>query len=121
MSACERAPQVRAPMLTTLFKWIAGSAFLGSLFWCSGDDRAALLLAGWTIGIVVFVCSNVADRFLLVPVILAFGGVFSLIVVFAIPVTATVAANAATFVLFIVSLEVLQKRRFVHALTKHRT
>jgi hypothetical protein len=108
-------------MLTTLFKWIAGPAFLSSLFWCSGGNRAALLLAAWTVGIVVFVCSNVADRFLLVPVILAFGGAFGLIAVFAIPLTATVAANAATFVLFIVSLEVLKKRRFVHALTKHRT
>jgi hypothetical protein len=109
-------------MLTTLFTWIADATLLDSLSWCAGGYCAAVLLAVWTVGIVVLVCSNIENRFLLVPVFLAFSGVFGLIVVFAIPLTATVVANAVTFVLFIVSLEVLKKRRSVDAFafTKHR-
>ena len=109
-------------MLTTLFTSIEDATLLGSLSWCTGGYCAAVLLAVWTVGIVILVCSNIENRFLLVPLLLAFSGIFGLIVVFAIPLTGTVAANAATFVLFIVSLEVLKKPRSVHAfaLTKHR-
>ena len=106
-------------MLTTLFTWIADATLLGSPSWCTGGYCAGVLLAVWTVGIVVLVCSNIENRFLLVPVFLAFSGVFGLIVVFAIPLAGTVAANAATFVLFIVSLEVLKKPRPAHAFTKH--
>lgn len=109
-------------MLTTLFTSIEDATLLGSLSWCTGGYCAAVLLAVWTVGIVVLVCSNIENRFLLIPVFLAFSGVFGLIVVFAIPLTGTVVANAVTFVLFIVSLEVLKKRRSVDAFafTKHR-
>ena len=106
-------------MLTTHFTWIADATLLGSLSWCSGGYCGAVLLAVWTVGIVVLVCSNIENRFVLFPVFLAFSGVVGLIVVFAIPLTGTVAANAATFVLFIVSLEVLKKPRSEHAFTKH--
>jgi hypothetical protein len=106
-------------MLTTLFTSIEDATLLGSPSWCTGGYCAAVLLAVWTVGIVVLVCSNIENRFFVVPVFLAFSGVFGLIVVFAIPLTGTVAANAATFVLFIVSLEVLKKPRSAHAFSKH--
>ena len=109
-------------MLTTLFTWIAGATLFDSPSWCTGDYCVAVLLAVWTVGIVVLVCSNIENRFLSVPVFLALSGVFGLVVVFAIPLTATVVANAITFVVFIVSLEALKNRPSVDAfaITKHR-
>ena len=109
-------------MLTTLFTSIEDATLLGSLSWCTGGYCAAVLLAVWTVGIVILVCSNIENRFLSVPVFLALSGVFGLVVVFAIPLTATVVANAITFVVFIVSLEALKNRPSVDAfaITKHR-
>jgi hypothetical protein len=83
-------------MLTTLLKWITGAAFLGSLFWYSARDCAALLLAVWTVAVGIFIHSNVADRLLWIPVALALAGVFGSVVVLAIPSNITLAANVAT-------------------------
>jgi len=107
-------------MLTTLLKWLAGSALLGSLFWCSARDCAALLLAVWVVAIGVFVCTNLPDRFLWVPVSLALAGLFSAILVLTIPANVSRTASVATLVLFVVSLEVLKKRRSSLALMRHR-
>lgn len=108
-------------MLTTLLKWITGAAFLGSLFWCSARDCTALLLAVWTLAIGVFVYSDLADRFLWIPVLLALAGVFSSILPLATSPNMALVANAATLVLFMVSLEVLKKKhRSSMALIRHR-
>lgn len=87
-------------MLMTLLKWTTGTAFLGSLFWCSARDCATLLLAVWMVAIGVFVYSNLADRFFWIPVLLALAGVFGSIFVLAIPGKITLAANVATLVIF---------------------
>lgn len=97
-------------MLTTLLKWTTGAAFLGSLFWCSARDCTTLLLAVWMVAIGVFVYSNLAHRFLWIPAFLALAGVFGSIFVIAIPGSITLAANVATLVIFIVSVEVLKKK-----------
>ena len=98
-------------MLMTLLKWITGAAFLGSLFWCSDRACVVLLLAIWTVAIGVLVYSDLADRFLWIPVLLALAGVFSSILPLAISPNVAVVANEAILILFIVSLEVLTKRR----------
>jgi hypothetical protein len=107
-------------MLTALFKWIAGSVFLGSLFWCSTLDCVALL-AVWTAAIGVLICSNLADRSLWIPALLALSGVLSSIVVFGIPDNITVVANLATLVLFIVSLQMLKKHHSSISFARLRT
>jgi hypothetical protein len=108
-------------MFITLLKWITGAAFLGSLFWCSARNCVTLLLAVWTIAIASFVYSNLKDRFLGIPVFLAAAGVFGSIFVLAIPGNITLAANVAVLVTFVVSLEVLKKkRRSSIALMRHR-
>jgi hypothetical protein len=108
-------------MLTMLVKWTAGAALLGSLFWCSARDCVTLLLAIWTILIASFVYSNLKDRFLGIPVFLAAAGVLGSIFVLAIPSNITLAANVAVLVTFVVSLEVLKKKRFSSiAYARHR-
>ncbi len=107
-------------MLTTLLKWSPGAAFLSSLFWCPARDCAVVLLAVWTVAIGTFVYSNLADRFLWIPMLLAFAGVFGSILVLAIPANITLAANVATLILFVVSLEVLKRRRSSIAFMRHR-
>lgn len=72
----------------------------------------ALLLAVWVGAIAVFVWVDLADKFLWVPVLLALAGVFSSILPLATAPNLALIANAATLVLFIVSLQVLT--------TKHR-
>lgn len=106
-------------MLTALLKWIAIATFLGSLFWCSARDCVALLVAVWTVAIGVFVYSNLAGRFLWIPVLLALAGVFGSILMLAVPANITLAANVATLVLFIVSLEVLKKHGSSIAFVRH--
>jgi hypothetical protein len=98
-------------VLTTLLKCITVIPFLGSLFWYSSRDCAVLLLAIWTVAIGGFVFSNLTNRFLWIPVLLAFVGVFGTVVVLVIPGNATLAANEATLVMFIVSVETLKKKR----------
>ena len=108
-------------MLTTPLKWTTGSAFLGSLFWFSPGDCTALLLAAWMAAIGVFIYSDLADRFLWIPLLVALAGVFGSIFVIAIPGSITLATNAATLVIFIVSVEMLKKKhRSAMAMVRHR-
>jgi hypothetical protein len=108
-------------MLTTVLKWTMGTAFLGSLFWWSAGDCTTLLLAVWMVAIGILVYSNLADRFLWIPLLLALAGVFGSIFVIAIPGSITLAANVATLVTFIVSVEVLKKKhRSAMAVMRHR-
>jgi hypothetical protein len=108
-------------MLTTLLKYLTVIPFLGSLFWYSSRDRAVLLLAIWKVAIGGLVFSDLTNRFLWIPVLLAFVGVFGTVVVLVIPGDATLAANQATLVMFIVSLETLKKkRRSSIAFMRHR-
>ena len=71
-----------------------------------------LLLAVWLAALAVFVSEDTAEEFLWIPVLLAAAGVVSSILPFAIPSTAAVAMNGTILILFVVSLEVLQRRRF---------
>lgn len=98
-------------MLTMLLKWTAGAAFLGSLFWCPTRDCVMLLLAAWMVAIGWFVHLNLGDESLGIPVSLAAAGVLGSVFVLAIPGNITLAANLAVFVTFVVSLEVLKKKR----------
>jgi hypothetical protein len=107
-------------MLTTLLAWITGAVFLAGLFWCSARDCVALLLAVWTVAIAALVYSNLANRLLWIPVLLALTGVFGSLFALAIPTNITLAVNEATLVLFIVSLEVLRKRRSATVSMRHR-
>jgi hypothetical protein len=108
-------------MLTTVLKWTTGTAFLGGLFWCSAGDCTTLLLAVWMVAIGILVYSNLADRFLWILLLLALAGVFGSIFVIAIPGSITLAANVATLVTFIVSVEVLKKKhRSAMAVMRHR-
>jgi hypothetical protein len=112
---------MRPQVLTMLVKWTAGAALLGSLFWCSARESMTLLLAVWTIAIALFVYSNLRDRLLGIPVFLAGAGVLGSICVLAFPGNITLAANVAVLVTFVVSLEVLRKkRRSPIAFARHR-
>lgn len=97
-------------MRTTLFTWITGAAILGSLFWCSARECVTVLLALWTILIGSFVYSNLKERHLFIPVLLAAIGVLGSIFVLAIPGNVTLAANVAAVVSFVASLEVMKRR-----------
>jgi hypothetical protein len=67
------------------------------------------------------VFSDLTNRFLWIPVLLAFVGVFGTVVVLVIPGNATLAANGATLVMFIISVETLKKkRRSSIAFMRHR-
>lgn len=108
-------------MLTTLLRTVIGGAFLGSLFWFSDRDWVGLLLlAVWTVAIGAMIHSNLAERFLWIPLALALTGLFSSIIVLAIPANITLAANLVTIVLFLVSLEVLKRQRSLIALVRLR-
>lgn len=99
-------------MFTTLSRLITGTAFLGSLFWFSAHEWVALLLlAAWIIAIAVVVRSNLVDKFLWIPVLIALAGVLGSVLVLAIPAGITLAANEVTLVMFIVSFQVLKRRR----------
>jgi uncharacterized membrane protein len=107
-------------LLPTLFRSVAGGAFLGSLFWNSPRNCAILLLFAWVIAIGVFTYMNLPDRFLWIPVLLAGVGVFGPIFVLAIPAQITLAASAATLVLFVASLEVSSTKRWAPAFARKR-
>ena len=98
-------------MLTTSLLWIVGAIILGSLFWCSVRECVALLLAAWTVAVGILVHSNLADRFLWIPVLLALIGVFGSIIVLASLTNMVLAANIATLTLFTVSVYVLKNNR----------
>jgi hypothetical protein len=103
-----------------LLKSIAGAAFFGSLFSGSSRECAALLLLAWTVAIGIFTYLNLPDRLLWIPVLLAVAGVFGPILVLAIPAQIALAASAATFVLFIASLELLSAKRWSRAFLRNR-
>ncbi len=107
-------------MLTTLLKWITGATFLGTPLLSSTRNWAALLLVVWALAIGVFVYSNLTYRFLWIQVVLALAGVFGSTFALAIPGDIALAANGLTLVIFVVSLEVLKKKRRSIALVRHR-
>lgn len=91
------------------------------MFWFTARDCATLLLVIWTAAIAVFVDSDLVSRYLWIPVSLGLTGVLGSIFMLAIPASVILAANVATLVLFIISFEVLKKkRRSLLALIKHR-
>jgi hypothetical protein len=98
-------------MFTILLESIAGVAFLGSLFWCSSRDCVALLLVAWTLAIGAFVYSNLAERFLWIPVLLALAGVFGSVFALVVPTNITLAVNEAILATFLVALKVLKSER----------
>lgn len=107
-------------MFTTLLESIAGAVFLGSLFWCSSRDCVALLLIAWTLAIGAFVYSNLAERFLWIPVLLALAGVFGSVFALVVPANMTLAVNEAILATFLVALKVLKsKRRSAVAFVRH--
>lgn len=97
-------------MLTTLLIWIVGVVILGSLFWCSARVCVALLLAIWTVAVGILVDSNLDDRFLWIPVVLAVCGVFGSMVVLADAAKIVLAANVVILALFAVSVEALKTK-----------
>ena len=107
-------------MVTTLLKWISAGTLAGSLYLSPNRYCAALLLAVWTIAIAVFVHSNLAEKFLWIPVLLGLAGVFGSIVVLALPANITLTVNLATLVLFAVAVDVLKKHRPLLDVIKHR-
>jgi hypothetical protein len=94
---------------TMLVKCVSGMVFLASLFLCPTGVCAALLLAVWTIGMLAFACSNVADRFLWIPPVVAFTGIVGLIFILAEPNRVTLAAEEAMLIIFVLSLGLLKK------------
>jgi hypothetical protein len=73
-----------------------------STFWFAGRDSVALLLVVWAAG-------------------LGLVGVLRSMFMLAVPANVILAANVATLALFIISFEVLKKkRRSAHTLIKHR-
>ncbi len=80
-----------------------------------------LLLIVWTGAIVAFSYITLCDKHLWIPVLLALAGVFSSLLPLAITPNIALVANAATLILFIVSLERLRpKRRRAIAFVSHR-
>ena len=70
-----------------------------------------LLLIVWTGSIAAFSYIALSDKHLWIPVLLALAGVFSSLLPLAIPPNIALVANAATLILFIVSLERLRPKR----------
>ena len=106
-------------MLTTLLKWISDATFLDTSLLSSTRNYAALLLCVWVLAIGVFVYLNLRDRFLWIPVVLALAGVFASTVSLAIPGATTLVVNGVTLVIFVVSLELLKKKRRSIAVVRH--
>ena len=80
-----------------------------------------LLLVVWTGLIAAFIHVTLSDKYLWIPVLLALVGVFSSLLPLAITPNVTLVVNAATLILFIVSLERLRpKCRGAIALVSHR-
>ena len=70
-----------------------------------------LLLVVWLAVVAVVVYEDTAEEFLWIPVFLAAAGVFSSLLPFATSSILAVAINGTILILFVVSLEVLQRRR----------
>jgi hypothetical protein len=70
-----------------------------------------LLLAVWVGAITVFIGLDLADEFLWIPVLLAFGGVLSSILPLVIAPNIALATNAATLILFTVAVQWLRPKR----------
>ena len=80
-----------------------------------------LLLAIWVGAIAVFVSSDWSDKHLWIPVFLAVAGIFGSILPVALAPNVALIANAATLVLFILSLERLRPRHWrAVAIVSHR-
>jgi hypothetical protein len=85
------------------------------------DQLTPLLLIVWTVPIVAFSYMTLSDKYLWIPVLLALAGVFSSLLPLAITPSIALVANAATLILFIVSLERSRpKRRRAIAVVSHR-
>jgi len=102
-----------------LVKCVSGMILLGGLFWCPSGLCAALLLGIWMIAIAVFAYSNVAERFLWVPLLVALAGMSGLIFILAVPDAMILAAEEAMLVIFVLALGLLKERP--HALPGSRT
>jgi hypothetical protein len=80
-----------------------------------------LLLIVWTGSIAAFSYITLSDKYLWIPVLLALTGVFSALLPLAITPHIALVANAATLILFLVSLQRLRsKRRRAIAFVSHR-
>jgi hypothetical protein len=82
-----------------------------SAFWFSARDCVTLLLVIWAAAIATFVESNTVARLLWIPISLGLIGVLGSLVILAIPSNVILEANVATLVLFVISFEVLKRKR----------
>jgi hypothetical protein len=98
-------------MYTRLLRWITIAAVLGSLFRCSSRVSVALLFGMWIVLIAMFGYMDVTDRFSWVPAMLGVGGVFGAVLALVIPGAVPLTANVAVLLLFVISLELLVKKR----------
>ncbi|HET9695785.1 MAG TPA: hypothetical protein VFP40_02885 [Terriglobales bacterium] len=105
-------------MIGFLSRGLGGADSLG-LFWVLDGERATVLLAVWMVAIGVFVTTNLADRFLWVPVLLGLMGILSCMFIFALPAMLTLGINVATLLLFLLALELLKRHHTTAALVKH--
>jgi hypothetical protein len=81
-----------------------------------------LLLVVWAGAIAAFSYISLSDKYLWIPTLLALAGVFSSLLPLATNSRIVLVANAATLILFIVSLERLRpKRRRAVAFVSHRS
>ncbi len=107
-------------MFQTVLKWICAGTFAGSLYYWPNLYRAEILLAVWILSIVVFAHSNLAEKFIWIPVVLGITDVFGSIVVLALPARSTLTVDLAALVLFAVAVDVLKKRKPLLAVIGHR-
>jgi hypothetical protein len=70
-----------------------------------------VLLAMWVGAIAILVYVNLADKFLWVPVLLALTGIFASILPLAMSSNIALVANAATLILFILSVQMFKPKR----------
>jgi hypothetical protein len=104
-------PLARLEMFTRLLRWATVAAVLGSLFQCSSRGSVALLFGMWVVVIAMFGYLDMTDRFIWVPALLGVGGVFGTVIALAVPGKIPLAANVAVLLSFVISLEVLMKKR----------
>jgi hypothetical protein len=85
------------------------------------ENLIILLLAVWVGAITVLVYTDLAEKFLWIPVLLAVAGLFSSMLPVAVSPDVAAVANGAILLLFIVSFGLLRKnRRSSIALMRHR-
>jgi hypothetical protein len=82
-----------------------------SALWFTARDSVCMLLIVWTAAILVLVESDIVRRFIWIPVFLGLAGVLGTISILAIPANVILVANVATLAVFMVSFEVLKKKR----------